>query len=237
MLICPDSRTGHQSNDPTPSGPHSGLRTFCWSTHLDLLVKKSSLDTKNCSIRLDFWSGCHLNFPGSCYSPDDPQLKILIAKAKICLLGLIQQWGQIQIMGGGDKHHLPWSRPGGTHSIVHLPRYMTDSISCPWQPYWVNVLMQYQLQVDQKVWQSCQPLSFKWKIFIGQLEHVITLKIPQSANLCLLKSETIVLALVRTYNAEWGADSLWQYTCFCDWEFIDLTAIKCLVRQVRNGKK
>ena len=37
------------------------------------------------------------------YSPDDPRLKIPIAKAKICLPEIVRQWGQVQIMGGGDK--------------------------------------------------------------------------------------------------------------------------------------
>jgi hypothetical protein len=77
---------------------------------------------------------------------------------------------------------------------------------------------------------SHQPLN-------GQLECVIALKVPWSAALRLSNSETIVVALVRTCDAEQGVDGLWQYTCFRNWEFVNLTAVKCLVRQVRDGEK
>ena len=53
----------------------------------------------------------------------------------------------------------------------------------------------------------------------------------------MANSETIVLALVKTCDAEQGEDGLWRYTRFRNREFIDLTAVKCLVGQVQVGKK
>ena len=98
-------------------------------------------------------------------------------------------------------------------------------------------MSQYRLQVDEKSSQRHQPPSFKWKTFFGELERVVALDVPRSMDLHLSNSETVILALVKTCNAEKGEDGLWRYTRFRNREFVDLTAIRCLVGRVQNGEK
>ena len=88
-----------------------------------------------------------------------------------------------------------------------------------------------------KAQQNRQLPSFKWKTFFGELQRVVALDVPRSKELHLSDLETIVLALVRTCDAEKGEDGLWRYTRFRNRELVDLTAIRCLVGRVRDGEK
>ena len=74
-------------------------------------------------------------------------------------------------------------------------------------------------------------------MFFGELQRVVALNVPRSSDLHLSESETIVLALVKTCDAEKGEDGLWRYTRFRNRELVDLTAIKSLVGRVRVGEK
>lgn len=70
------------------------------------------------------------------------------------------------------------------------------------------------------------------RTFFGKLQRIVHLKVPASQELHLDEPEDVLLALVRTCDAEQDEYGYWKYSDSGSLGFVDLTTIKHVIGRV-----
>ena len=92
--------------------------------------------------------------------------------------------------------------------------------------------LQYTLYVDRYARHRRKTPDFEEKTFFGQLKRVLVLELPVAPQLGLVKSTTLILALIQEVKATLK-DGIYFYQEFGVEEVVDLKTIQCVVGRVK----
>ena len=92
--------------------------------------------------------------------------------------------------------------------------------------------LQYTLYVDRYAHHRRKTPDFEEKTFFGQLKRVLVLELPVAPQLGLVKSTTLILALIQEVKATLK-DGIYFYQEFGVEEVVDLKTIQCVVGRVK----
>jgi hypothetical protein len=97
---------------------------------------------------------------------------------------------------------------------------------------------QYDMLVDIHATKRRVASKFEVKSFYGQLENILVICLPATAQLALATETTLILAGIRQCEID-STNSMGMslYSKMGRFEVVDMTCVQCLVGRVQNNKR